>query len=140
LSERRKQAEIRRNFKVKERGGNVMGLSVEVTDARHVLVVRLTGELDHHTAEKVRNRIDEKLMSGSYVNLVFNLSGLTFMDSSGLGVLLGRYKRVSQLGGHMILCCVNPSISRLMELSGLFKILPLYQNEQAALEACEVTS
>ena len=117
-----------------------MGLSVEVTDARHVLVVRLTGELDHHTAEKVRNRIDEKLMSGSYVNLVFNLSGLTFMDSSGLGVLLGRYKRVSQLGGNMILCCVNPSISRLMELSGLFKILPLYQNEQAALEACEVTS
>ena len=62
-----------------------MGLSVEVTDARHVLVVRLTGELDHHTAEKVRNRIDEKLMSGSYVNLVFNLSGLTFMDSSGIG-------------------------------------------------------
>lgn len=117
-----------------------MGLSVEVTDSRNVLVVRLTGELDHHTAEKVRNRIDEKLMTGLYTNLIFNLSGLIFMDSSGLGVLLGRYKRVSQLGGNMILCAVNPSVYRLMELAGLFKILPLYKNEQAALEACGVTS
>ncbi|MFS8512904.1 MAG: anti-sigma F factor antagonist [Planifilum fulgidum] len=116
-----------------------MGLSVEVTDSRNVLVVRLAGELDHHTAAKVRNEIDEKLTTGLYTNLVFNLSGLTFMDSSGLGVLLGRYKRVSQLGGNMILCAVNPSIYRLMELSGLFKILPIYKSEQSALEACGVT-
>ncbi|QKG84266.1 anti-sigma F factor antagonist [Kroppenstedtia pulmonis] len=117
-----------------------MSLLVDVSYHRNVLVVRLSGELDHHTAKSVRERLEGELYKGIYSDMVLNLSELTFMDSSGLGVILGRYRQVSEQGGKMILCSVHSSIYRLFELSGMFKILPLYENEQSALQACGVAS
>jgi stage II sporulation protein AA (anti-sigma F factor antagonist) len=115
-----------------------MNLSLEVEHSRNVLIVRLCGELDHHTAEKVRKTIEEELEKEIYTHLVLNLEKLHFMDSSGLGVILGRYKRITQLGGKMMLCSIQPSIYRLMEMSGLFKILSIYDDEMSAIHACEV--
>ncbi|OYD09776.1 anti-sigma F factor antagonist [Paludifilum halophilum] len=117
-----------------------MSLYVDVFPRRKVLVVRLAGELDHHTSSEVRERLESELDKGIYRDLVFNLSDLTFMDSSGLGVILGRYRQISQLGGNMMLCSVRPSIHRLFELSGMFKILALHEDEQSALLACGVAS
>lgn len=117
-----------------------MSFTVDVACHRHILVVRLAGELDHHTAEHVRTRIEQEMSTGLYTDLVLNLAQLTFMDSSGLGVILGRVRRISQQGGKMVLCSVHPSITRLLELSGLFKILERYDSEQAAISACEVAS
>jgi stage II sporulation protein AA (anti-sigma F factor antagonist) len=88
----------------------------------------------------VRSAIENELKKGLYTNLILNLKGLDFMDSSGLGVILGRYKRVSQLGGKMILCSVQPSVQKIMEMSGLFKILPFFDDEKSAISACEVAS
>jgi stage II sporulation protein AA (anti-sigma F factor antagonist) len=105
-----------------------------------VLVVRLNGELDHHTAEQVRYQIEDELGKDRYFHLVLNLKNLDFMDSSGLGMILGRYKKVSQLGGKMVLCSIQPSVYRLMEMSGLFKILPTFEDEQTAVSACGVAS
>lgn len=115
-----------------------MSLTVEVERSRNVLVIRLCGELDHHTAEKVRVDIEDELQKESCTHLILNLKELYFMDSSGLGVILGRYKKVSQLGGKMMLCSVQPSIYRLMEMSGLFKIISISDDEKSALDACEV--
>ena len=57
-----------------------------------MLLLKLTGELDHHNAEKIRKKLDKEIISNGAQTVVFDLSGLTFMDSSGIGVLLGRYK------------------------------------------------
>lgn len=116
-----------------------MSLTLQVHRIHRVLIVRLSGELDHHTAEQVRKTIESELDSGM-THLVLNLANLEFMDSSGLGVILGRYKRVSQLGGKMTLCSIQPSIYRLMEMSGLFKILPIFEDEDSAVTACGVAS
>ena len=86
-----------------------MSLSLQMDSDRQVLIVRLAGELDHHHAEKVRASIEAELEKGEFRHLVLNLARLEFMDSSGLGVILGRYKKVSQLGGKMILCSIQPS-------------------------------
>ncbi|SHE44743.1 anti-anti-sigma regulatory factor, SpoIIAA [Seinonella peptonophila] len=117
-----------------------MSLSLEVKHARDVLIVRLAGELDHHTAETVRYQIEAELKKEIYSHLVLNLAELEFMDSSGLGVILGRYKHVTQLGGKMTLCSIRPSVYRLMEMSGLFRILSIYDHEQDAVQACGVAS
>ncbi len=58
---------------------------------------------------------------------------LSFMDSSGLGVILGRYKRVKANEGEMVVCAISPTVNRLFEMSGLFKIIRLEENEQFAL-------
>ncbi|SMO41085.1 anti-sigma F factor antagonist [Melghirimyces algeriensis] len=117
-----------------------MSLHVDVSHYHNVLLVRLSGELDHHTATDVRERIDRELSKGIYAHLVLNLSDLTFMDSSGLGVILGRYRQVTQMGGKMVLCSVQPSVYRLFELSGMLKILPFCEDEQRALHVCGVAS
>jgi len=109
-----------------------MSLQIETATTGETLIVRLSGELDHHTAEQVRTQVEAELDRG-YVHLVVNMESLSFMDSSGLGVMLGRYKRVTAAGGRMSLCAVNEQLMKLFELSGMMKILRIYPTEGQAL-------
>lgn len=115
-----------------------MALQVQFAVKQDVLIIRLKGELDHHTAEQLRTEAEQKISESEIKHLLFNLEGLSFMDSSGLGVMLGRYKQISQWGGRMIVCAISPSIYRLFELSGMFKIIQLAETEEEALETLGV--
>lgn len=115
-----------------------MSLNIFLEIERNTLIAKLEGELDHHTSELVREKIDYELNKGIVNNLLFNLEKLTFMDSSGLGVLLGRYKKVTQLEGKMSICCVQPHVYKIFELSGIFKILSVYDNEADAIKSLGV--
>ncbi|CAM4227182.1 anti-sigma F factor antagonist [Paenibacillus tarimensis] len=117
-----------------------MRLQVELEHYRNVLIVRLKGELDHHTADSVRQQMEEAILRGSSDHVILSLKDLVFMDSSGLGVILGRYKLLKSRGGKMVVCDVNPAVHRLFELSGLFKILTIHDNERSALTSLEVVS
>ncbi|MEK3730832.1 MULTISPECIES: anti-sigma F factor antagonist [Paenibacillus] len=117
-----------------------MNLHVDMEHHRHVLIVRLSGELDHHTADHVRIMLDDAITKRQTEHLVMSLKNLEFMDSSGLGVILGRYKSIKHKGGKMALCDVKPQVYRLLEMSGLFKIMPIYENEGTALSGLEVVS
>ncbi|MBY7143444.1 anti-sigma F factor antagonist [Virgibacillus sp. NKC19-3] len=105
-----------------------------------VLIVRLSGELDHHEAEALRDKWKNMMQSNDVKHVILNLESMTFMDSSGLGVVLGRYKEVLQVGGEMVVCSVSPPVKRLFEMSGLFKIVRLEENEAFALETLGVAS
>ena len=105
-----------------------------------VLIVRLEGELDHHEAEKLRNKWKNMMYQNNIKHVILNLEALEFMDSSGLGVILGRYKEVLQLGGEMVVCSVTAPVERLFNMSGMFKIMRLAENEQFALSTLGVAS
>ncbi len=109
-----------------------MSLTYEFEQKENVLLVRLTGELDHHEAEQLKNDWQLYLREG-VKHVVVNLENLHFMDSSGLGVFLGRYKEVKELNGEMVICAINYDVNRLFELSGLFKIIDTEDSEDAAL-------
>ncbi|TCZ77496.1 anti-sigma F factor antagonist [Paenibacillus albiflavus] len=115
-----------------------MSLQIEFEQHRRALIVRLKGELDHHTSDVVRARMEEAINNGDAFHLVLSLRDLSFMDSSGLGVILGRYKQVTSRGGKLVICHVNPAVNRLFELSGLFKIITFEDSERAALASLEV--
>lgn len=117
-----------------------MSLQAELEHYRNVLIVRLRGELDHHTADVVRFKMEEAISRGVSDHIILSLKELQFMDSSGLGVILGRYKQVKSRGGKMVVCDVNPSVHRLFEMSGLFKILEIHDNERMAISSLEVVS
>lgn len=110
-----------------------MSLQIDLQQKGSVLLVRLVGELDHHTAEQLRNQVEDNLAKKQIKHIVLNLEQLTFMDSSGLGVILGRYKQVRAIGGEMVVCAISPAVKRLFEMSGLFKIIRLEESEQYAL-------
>ncbi len=89
------------------------------------LGAKLSGELDHHGASYVRKSIDTRIMNGSN-NLILDLSELTFMDSSGIGVILGRYKLISDCGGKMsIITGKNKNINKLLAMCGITRIIPV---------------
>ena len=109
-------------------------MQIELETKYRTLIVRLTGELDHHTADSLRTAIEKELDRDIATSVLLNLQGLTFMDSSGLGVILGRYRRLSQMGGSMAACCLNQQVARIFELSGLTRILGIYPTEEIALQ------
>lgn len=111
-----------------------MSLSIAMEVKNDVLCIRLSGELDHHTADELRNQVEKALENGSVRHIVLNLEKLMFMDSSGLGVILGRYKQIKQLDGEMVVCAISPPIQRLFDMSGLFKIIRLEPTEEYALQ------
>src|SRR5699024_4080443 len=117
-----------------------MGLTTMFDVKEDVLSVRLSGELDHHEAELLRDKWKDMMYTNSIKHVILNLEFVSFMDSSGLGFVLGRYKEVLQLGGEMVVCSISPSIKRLFDMSGLFKIVRSEESEKFALQSLGVAS
>ena len=86
------------------------------------LTVQLVGELDHHSAARVRSNLDHMLRDKTLMELHLDMQGVTFMDSSGLGVVFGRYKTLRSRGGKLILSNVSPYVDRVFRMSGVYKL------------------
>lgn len=107
---------------------------IEFYKSEDKLIIKLTGELDHHSAEEVRNKIDDRLERTGYNKVILDFSNVNFMDSSGIGVVIGRYKKISMRKGQICIANVQESVKRVFELSGMFKIIKLYKSVQEAIE------
>jgi stage II sporulation protein AA (anti-sigma F factor antagonist) len=109
-------------------------LNISTVVRQGVLIVRLEGELDMHVADEFRRKVDNAIDSSGSRNLLLNLKGVGFIDSSGLGVILGRYKKIAALGGKVLITGARPTVARLLEYSGVRKIVKIWPTELAALE------
>lgn len=96
-----------------------------VTYAEGTLTVAVSGEIDHHSAAPLRLKIDREILFYRPKSLELDLSGVTFMDSSGLGLILGRYTKAAEVGAST--CVVNPTkqVRRLIELAGADRIVTM---------------
>ena len=83
----------------------------------------LSGEIDHHSAPKIREKIDSHLNSLKPESLILDFSGVTFMDSSGVGLVMGRYKNAKQLNCSTCVCGLRERDLRIMKMSGLEKLV-----------------
>ena len=88
------------------------------------LIVFLIGELDEHTSAYTRDKLDKVLSSGYHNKIVLDCSGLSFMDSTGIGVFLGRYRKMKQLNTPIFIAGAKNSVDRVFNLSGIYKIMP----------------
>ena len=87
------------------------------------VLVRLIGELDHHSAVQTREELDAYMRDEAVKELILDLSGLTFMDSSGIGVIIGRYKRMTGRGGTLSIQKPLPAVDKLLRMSGVYGIV-----------------
>lgn len=85
--------------------------------------IGLVGELDEHTAVKTKTDLDNILESANR-RIVFDFSGLDFMDSTGVGVLIGRYKKYKPENYSFFLSGANPTLEKVLKLSGIYSIMP----------------
>ena len=86
------------------------------------VTVYLDGELDHHTAKGVRAELEALIESPRVKRLVLDLSGLTFMDSSGIGLVMGRYRLMQLAGGRLSVTGASERIQKIMRLAGLDRL------------------
>jgi stage II sporulation protein AA (anti-sigma F factor antagonist) len=105
-------------------------VDLELKLVRNTLVVRIKGELDMLVAEKLRREIDNRLDNKEINTLVINLDQVTFIDSSGLGVIIGRYKRISAGDGKMYIVGARPPVEKILFFSGINKLIPMFNSEQ----------
>lgn len=87
------------------------------------LYVKLCGELDEHTSAYVRVTLDNLIDSGIFRRLYIDMSELRFMDSTGIGVLLGRYKKLKPRGVPIFIQSPSPTVDRVLGLSGIYDIM-----------------
>ena len=89
------------------------------------LYIYLAGELDEHSVSSVRTEADRIIdENAGRARVVFNLAGVKFMDSTGIGFLIGRYKKLKKYGMDMYLESPNTGADKILELSGIYKIMP----------------
>lgn len=91
------------------------------------LHIKYDGEIDHHTCDKIKVESDYEIQKYTPKKVVFNFEKVKFMDSSGIGMLIGRYKQILRFGGKAEMINVNYDIRRIFEMSGIFKIIPLVE-------------
>ena len=94
------------------------------------LNVHISQELDHHMAAQISRMMDMQIEKGSIRTLVFDFSGITFMDSSGIGMVMGRYRKMHFLGGKTFVTGIGANVDRIFQMSGLYRIIPKYQERK----------
>ena len=89
------------------------------------LLVEITEEIDHHAAERIRRKVDDEITRYMPRKTIFDFSRVTFMDSAGIGMLIGRYKMMKLIGGSLEIVNISQTVRRILEMSGINKIIPM---------------
>ncbi len=95
----------------------------QYTVKNRCLYIALLEDLDQHNVDRIRARLDALIDECGSNELVFDFSKVSFMDSSGIGMIMGRYRRLLSRNGIIRAVGVNPSVARIMKYSGLYQIL-----------------
>ena len=98
-------------------------MSVRIENKGDVIFAYISGELDHHSAADIRRQLDKAILETMPKECIIDYSGLTFMDSSGIGLIMGRINTVSEYGGKLTVTGASGYIERVIKIAGLSKYL-----------------
>lgn len=90
-----------------------------------ILLFEITEELDHHNSERIRNRADYEIQRIMPKRVIFDFKRVSFMDSAGIGLIIGRYKQANCFEGKLEIINVNSKIRKVFEMSGILNIIPI---------------
>lgn len=111
-----------------------MDLKIEVDEKDGVVLLKLNGEVDVYTAPKLKGRLVDLVDQGKF-KIIVDLEEVDFMDSSGLGVLVGGLKRVRSHDGAIALVCTQENILKIFRITGLVKVFPIFENRDQAIQS-----
>lgn len=103
------------------------------------LVFKIKEDIDECYAQKIRGKLDNEIERYMPKDIVFDFNQVSFMDSAGIGLLIGRYKLAKMLGGQVHIANVNTPVRKIFEMSGIFRIMPEV-NDYTQKEKTKVTS
>ena len=90
-----------------------------------LLIFKMTDEIDYHSVQKIRRKADYEMERYMPKRIVFDFDSVTFMDSAGIGLIIGRYKFVNMLGGKLEVANLTESVKKIFEMSGILRLIPV---------------
>ena len=109
-------------------------MEITVIPKRKMIVMRVGGEIDHHSAGVIRNELEKEIKRTGAVNIALDFGRVSFMDSAGIGMIIGRYKTVKALGGNIIVFDIPSQLQRLFKMAGLDKLVVMCDSLREGLE------
>jgi len=100
-------------------------MSVDIKSDGGYAVAMLSGEIDHHNAKEIREKLDSFIISNQPRELAMDFRDISFMDSSGIGLIMGRYKLISECGGRLVVKNPRQYIKRVLKISGIERIVKI---------------
>ena len=97
----------------------------EYKDLDKLLILKVTEEIDHHTTEKIRRKMDNEITRYMPRKVLFDFNEVSFMDSAGIGLIIGRYKVAKLFGGDVEIVNARPSVKYVLEMSGITRIIKI---------------
>ena len=91
------------------------------------LIFEIEEDIDECCVQKIRRRIDNEIQRYMPKEVIFDFSNVSFMDSAGIGLIIGRYKLINMIGGELKIANVNTQIQKIFEMSGLLRLIPVEQ-------------
>lgn len=108
-----------------------MQIEFELSD--DIIAAILNGELDHHSTLCARADVDHAMEIYRAKHLVLDFSGVGFADSSGIGMIMGRYNKVKEKHGRIVLCGCSPYMRKILEMAGIFTIIAEADDRESAM-------
>ena len=90
-----------------------------------LLILKITEEIDHHNTEKIRRKMDNEITRYMPRKVLFDFNEVSFMDSAGIGLIIGRYKVAKLFGGEVEIANARPSVKKVLEMSGITRIVKI---------------
>jgi len=105
-------------------------MNVTYDNKNRLLKLQMTEEIDHCMADKIRNKADFEIQKYMPKKVLMDFDNVSFMDSAGIGMILGRYKTAQMVGGTLQIANVTPSIKKVLEMSGILKIIKIVEKKE----------
>lgn len=93
-----------------------------------LLIFKITEEIDDHSVQKIRGRVDYEIKRYMPKRVIFDFDSVTFMDSAGIGLIIGRYKLANMIGAKLEVSNLTDSVKKIFEMSGLLRLITITEN------------
>ena len=100
-------------------------MKINYLEKDKLLLVELTEEIDHCKTEELRRKIDYEIERHMPKKVIFDFNKVSFMDSAGIGLIIGRYKLASMLGGKVEVTNLTVQVRKIFEMSGILRLIPV---------------
>lgn len=98
------------------------------------LIFEIEEDIDECCVQKIRRRIDNEIQRYMPKEVIFDFCNVSFMDSAGIGLIIGRYKLINMIGGELKIANVNTQIQKIFEMSGLLRLIPVEQKDKKEVQ------
>lgn len=115
-----------------------MNKEMKLGIANNALVVKFIGDVDNLVSESYKNKLDTIINENKFKKVIMDFSNVTFIDSSGLGLILGRYNQLRKMNGSLYVCGVNKQTEKIFNIAGIWTIIDKYDNINNALKTVGV--